>query len=131
MPTLRLDDAGWSLYPRAKHPVDLTLEQVKKAGRFAWHGGGPASNLMFVPTIGFVVLDIEADAFFTTCSECAHSLDLTAELENCVAIDWQDAFYPKGGWHHLPGCDCEFCRIRGFAVRTHIDNQASDGRGSR
>ncbi len=65
----------------------LTLEQVKKAGRFAWHDGG----YLWVPGSGFAVV--------------------VAELPMSVtAVDWTWKQVPfADGWHHLPGCTCEFC----------------------
>jgi len=69
---------------------DLTLEQVKKAGRFAYahvpwrtYHWRPDGSLTF---FGFMV-----DAATVT----ANIVDDTA---------------PHTGWRHLPGCDCEFCK---------------------
>jgi hypothetical protein len=65
----------------------LTLEQVRKAARFAWNDDWS----LFVPGLG--ALDIDADAW---------TEDLFGYRPHYGS--------PQDGWHHLPGCDCEFCR---------------------
>ena len=66
----------------------LTLEQVKQAARFAWHESGS----MWVAGMGFA-LGTEDRPWFVK------------------RVDWTwDSCPFDDGWHHLLGCDCEFCR---------------------
>jgi hypothetical protein len=70
-------------------PRPLTLEQVREAERFAWHGS-----------------TIDPDGHFDG--------DLWAD-GRYVRVDTDQVHVGIGsptfttGWHHLPGCDCEFC----------------------
>lgn len=76
--------------------MTLTLEQVKKARRFAWHLG----TVFYAP--GY------PHRFFSVCvGETPHSFTFEG-------VDWFDgrtlgSMY-DAGWCHLPGCDCEFCK---------------------
>jgi hypothetical protein len=66
----------------------LTLEQVKKAGRFAWIY--TFIDHIFIPGTGFL----------------RRNEDQNWEPEDPAYFLVDEAT----GWHHLPGCDCEFCR---------------------
>jgi len=78
---------------------DLTLEQVKKAGRFAWETSYTNGLSVFVPGIGFAWIQHDAD---------------DADPETGIVNTGADMLHPPidepDGWHHLPSCDCEFCR---------------------
>jgi len=64
--------------------TDLTLEQVREAGRTAYR---ISYNVECWPAATKVVDDLMA-----------------------LPASWfQETF--DGHWHHLPGCDCEFCII--------------------
>ena len=65
---------------------DLTLDQVREAGRFAFREYG-----IFVPGSGFY------------CAGGSYDGDLTPENVYPDDRPWAD------GWHHLPGCDCPYC----------------------
>jgi hypothetical protein len=59
----------------------LTLEQVRKAGRFAWHEGG------------------------------YETVDGSTVRKRGILYGAGVALPPKDGWHHLRHCDCEFCKV--------------------
>jgi hypothetical protein len=66
---------------------DLTLEQVKAAGLVAWREG---SHDFYNPNDGLLY---EIDWW---------SMDVYDDEDQDRGED--------GGWYHLPGCNCEFCR---------------------
>ena len=68
---------------------DLTLDQVREAGRFAWHGST-------IDPDGHFDGDLWADGVYVR----------TVYREVYRGIG-EPTF--KTGWHHLPGCDCELC----------------------
>jgi len=85
---------------------DLTLEQVREAGRFAFlHWGAVWGRTVYVPGVGVVDVGLEDGA------------------DGCIRVRMSDdPPKPEGGpdnlgnpnlvlylWHHLPGCTCEFC----------------------
>lgn len=65
---------------------DLTLEQVREAGRSAFIGGGERPEWWFVPSDDFVRI---------------------RDGKYGKHVAFEDA--PSDGWHHISGCDCEFC----------------------
>lgn len=71
--------------------TDLTLEQVNAAGRFAWHDHSSDEVWVYVPGHGIVYIEPWYNRVeFLTDEEVGEVFD-------------------SGSWHHLPGCDCEFC----------------------
>lgn len=81
----------------------LTLEQVKKAGRFA---------ILDVGTDGFVAVYVPEEGILgwppyapEAAARVAEGEDVRDGYGTPVDIDGPDCF----GWHHLSGCDCEFC----------------------
>ena len=66
---------------------DMTLDQVREAGRAAFIGGGKQPEWWFVPPDDFVR--------FRFVKYGRH-------------VAFKDA--PTEGWHHIRGCDCELCR---------------------
>jgi hypothetical protein len=70
---------------------DLTLEQVRKVGRFATHGCGLLSWGPQTPDNVFAYHWVDGEGRRVTTF-------LTAENG------------PLTGWRHFSGCDCEFCR---------------------
>jgi len=67
---------------------DLTLDQVREAGRFAWHDIDMMRGwCLFVSGVGFIVWNWEA--------------------YNYEAMDDSPN---DDEWRHIPGCDCEFCK---------------------
>jgi len=75
----------------------LTLEQVREAGRFAWCR---STQLFYVPGCGFFCAYESAD-------------ELDGGLGTFDDIEAADETYlmsaGRGGWHHLPDCNCKFC----------------------
>ena len=69
---------------------DLTLEQVRAAGRFAWHQGG----YVYMPATGFFIL-VPSEHYRGDIKE--------VKLANLIPS--------SPPWHHLPGCGCDFCRV--------------------
>jgi hypothetical protein len=63
----------------------LTLEQVRRAGRFAWHGDH-----------GLWTLD--------GVTVRRRGIPYGGEIPEGPPVD---------GWCHVPSCDCEFCGKRG------------------
>ena len=59
------------------------------------------------------------------------SIQATA-LESRLVPDaetWGDALVatlPFGGWHHLPGCDCEYCALPSLLPQTGPDRAVTD-----
>ena len=76
----------------------LTLEQVREAGRFAYH----------VEDDGVGLFDgyIWADGRLCWCSE------EYGEFEVITRPD-REVDDPRDGWRHLPGCECRFCAATG------------------
>lgn len=72
----------------------LTLEQVKKAGRFAAIGWGDSSPCFS-----------QADAWWFT--EEGTIFSEAWSPGSTKEVPFESA--PTSGWHHLDGCDCEFC----------------------
>jgi len=73
---------------------DLTLEQVRDAGRFAWH----PREYLFVPGIGVLSISDE------------YSCD---EQQGWESIEVNPTAFLRSwatGWHHIPGCHCEYCK---------------------
>jgi hypothetical protein len=89
----------------------LTLEQVREAGLFAWR---PEPNVLgadvFVPDVGVILFGkatagIDRGRYYTSGTDLhaqasPHEVDPRAARTDNPFMD---------GWHHLPGCDCEFC----------------------
>ena len=71
----------------------LTLEQVRTADRFAWD---ELMNL-YLPHIGFVATRVARTAARGGKSDVTY-------------LPRPEAAMRPIGWHHLAGCDCEFCR---------------------
>ena len=69
----------------------LTLEQVRKASRFAWD---ELMNL-YLPHVGFVATRVAR-------TSGGRQADVTYLPRPEVAMR-------PIGWHHLADCDCEFC----------------------
>ena len=77
----------------------LTLEQAKTAGRFAWHRDG------------WLVVDGEVVRLLLG-SQDEPRPSLAIEYGQ-VAPETEWEYGPNmrnGDWHHLSGCDCQFCR---------------------
>ncbi len=74
--------------------MSLTLEQVKQAGRFAWHERSEA----FVPGHGVIWFDWHWEGYGSNEVAVMH-----------VEDDWLPTATHDDGWHHLSSCDCEFC----------------------
>lgn len=74
----------------------MTLDEVRKAGRFAWH----RQWQVWTPVRGVVQLlgDETVDDGFG---------GMSVAVEGNPDCEWVAAF----GWHHLPACDCEYCRV--------------------
>jgi hypothetical protein len=74
---------------------DLTLDQVREAGRFAKHDDGyeyHPDNVdgFWGPWVEFINDGDAGDPVWDECSASEEDMPLT-------------------GWHHPTGCDCEFC----------------------
>ena len=93
---------------------DLTLDRVQAAGRFAWHDEALA---VYVPGVGLFAFRTNAGGDPTgegetlTASECLSWEQGAAEMLSAHVSDdpryehrWRIAH-----WHHIDGCDCEFC----------------------
>jgi len=77
----------------------LTLEQVRKAMRFAWHQDG------WIFADGqFICLLLATEDHPLPSLSIAYA-EAASETEGPHGSGPQ-----SGGWHHLDGCDCEFCR---------------------
>ena len=76
----------------------LTLEQVKKADRFAWD---EYMNL-YLPQIGFV-----APLPVGTRPRRTKAVGPQGPKPNFVPR--LESMLRPIGWHHLDGCSCEFC----------------------
>lgn len=72
---------------------DLSLAQVREAGRFAWRDGFllPPLLLLFVPGDGLVSAEAVGTDFVVASIIATHHT-------------------PAEGWHHIPGCDCPYCQ---------------------
>ena len=81
---------------------DLTLEQVKKAGRFAWHES--AGQALIFTNGQFLRFH---EVYGRTKRPCDDLLEFWPNDK--VALRPEDSGQTRYGWHHLPGCDCEFC----------------------
>jgi len=67
---------------------DLTLDQVRNAGRFAWHDTDMMRGwCFFVSGAGFIVWNWETYNY--------EALDAPPDDDE---------------WHHIPGCGCEHCQ---------------------
>ncbi|MFA6358857.1 MAG: hypothetical protein WCY09_09405 [Candidatus Omnitrophota bacterium] len=78
---------------------DLTLEQVRKAGRFAWLDEPQADGGMWFAGFLFVggqVFMANTNGGRFDSHDAPPSVDHDGYEHNYV-------------WHHLPGCDCEYC----------------------
>ena len=102
---------------------DLTLEQVERAGRFAsWRSPefGEDTTTIFVPGIGI----LDRGAMRVPLSEIGPLHRSWYEGHSALrptSMRW--AVFPRsevyqavgderpGHWHHLHGCDCEFCAM--------------------
>ena len=71
---------------------DLTLEQVREAGRFAWCEEWESYHdlPLFIPEYGLFLA----------------GTDWTGNWERGHA---EPDSFPATEWHHLPGCTCEYC----------------------
>jgi hypothetical protein len=72
---------------------DLTLEQVRAAGRFAYQLTGGDEVPVFNPNTGELA---EIVPWEGVASYGSHS--------------WQSEDDAANGWHHLSACNCEFCQ---------------------
>lgn len=90
----------------------LTLEQVREAGRFAWHDLGflwlpgypsdadDTSFSMWLPDISTTVQPDRDGG--------AGLWEVDTGFSDMIPIPNDDV--DDYAWHHLPDCDCEFCR---------------------
>jgi hypothetical protein len=70
----------------------LTLDQVKQAGRFAWRVTATQREMqVFWPRSDFLGPHVTA-------------------MDGESPYVFRQLAPTQTGWHHLPGCDCEFCR---------------------
>jgi hypothetical protein len=69
-----------------------TLQQVKAAGRYAECATERGGVRFQLTALGGRYL-------------AAHWALGGPESEGVISVE-----IPTSGWHHLPGCDCEFCR---------------------
>jgi hypothetical protein len=89
----------------------LTLEQVRKAGRFAYQLTGGDEVPIYNPNTGDlaeIVPWMGVERYGESSNRHADSWTMGVEPrynieEHVVEADAAD------DWHHLPGCDCEFC----------------------
>ena len=72
--------------------VGMTLSEVRKAGRFAWFRHDAQRTV--------VVWTPETDAVAFLSADGSYK-------EKVIQYGG-----PLDHWHHLPGCDCEFCQSR-------------------
>ena len=91
---------------------ELTLGQVKQAGRFAWHTQG----YLWIPSEPGLS-GIDSDRLwlplFTPTFELEEErlFSLNVNVESMFGdLDFDEWADDELGWHHLPSCDCEFCR---------------------
>ena len=113
----------------------LTLGQVKATGRFAYAASAEAIPFRFYPerqhrrNEADTILEVEFlrpdnGYWYSTLVHkfhrgghewCFWKPEQGSEWDNipCAVLGEGGALYtftvPAGGWHHLPGCDCEFC----------------------
>ena len=71
----------------------LTLQQVKQADKFAWD----ELMTLYLPDVGFVG--------FAPTEMSPHEGQETPQF-----VPHPSYMLRESGWHHLDGCDCEFCR---------------------
>lgn len=69
----------------------LTLEQVRKAGQFAFRVNRSRSEAMVYRPLAGVATVIANNGL-------THSPTATQMRP------------PQKGWHHIPGCDCPYCK---------------------
>jgi hypothetical protein len=74
--------------------TDLTIEQVRGAGRFAWHAHG------FVFAYGRVI--------FMWAKK--NHVNNVPRFKAAEGAENQDSGLFTKGWHHEDGCDCPYCR---------------------
>jgi len=71
---------------------DLTLEQVRKAGRFAVRPPPYPPGIV----VSIYVYDPQSSGVLRW---------------SVYDAEWQTRLSgAEGGWHHLPDCDCEYCK---------------------
>jgi len=71
----------------------LSVEEVKQAGKFAWD----EFMTLYLPDVGFVGFASPGKA-------------PTEDSEAPQFVPHPSYMLRESGWHHLDGCDCEFCR---------------------
>ena len=82
---------------------DLTLEQVKAVGRDAeWRGA--AGQVAAVVRWSGERASLDGTIHYYVGGEEVSDPDAHGTI-----TAW-DYWPPRDGWHHLPGCDCEFCQ---------------------
>ena len=81
---------------------DLTLDQVREAERFAWH---PSGQIFVSGADG--IRDLMLSAVVDVEESGGTFVGFRVTIESL-----QPAPLPRSvcGWHHVPDCDCEFCR---------------------
>ena len=77
----------------------LTLEEVKQAGRFAWHHEG----WLFADGEVITLLLASQDSPLP-------SLTIAYAAVAAEGKGPHGSSPKSGGWHHLGDCDCEFCK---------------------
>ena len=82
---------------------ELTSRQIRQAKRFAWHGSG----LVFAYG---KMYSLDVDLIIANAMSRSPGAQLQTDVRIVGARPFGDLIGSyDSGWHHLSGCDCEFC----------------------
>jgi hypothetical protein len=87
----------------------LTLEQVKEAGRFAFQLTGGDEVPIWNPCTRELAEIIPWSGIETYGFRSMYRAEPSV-VHGPGAIVTRESPDSDSGWHHLPGCDCQFCK---------------------